>query len=106
MHAEISAECLLASKMYSSTIKDNEQQDPEVCSLYVPCMTTLQSNTVSPNIASELWLSNNFTGNVTPKSSASLTDSILFPWSISQLQVMQHLKKTAWYTVSFSSAPQ
>ena len=79
MHAEISAECLLASKKYRSTFKDNEQQDPEVCASSVPCMTVLQSNTVSPNIISEHWLSNNFMGNATPKSSASLSDGILFP---------------------------
>lgn len=79
MHADISAECLLASKKYSSTLKDKEQHDSHVCASSVPCMTILQSNTVSPNIISELWLSNNFMGNVTPKSSASLRDGISFP---------------------------
>jgi len=42
-------------------------------------MTILQINTVSPKILSELWLSNSFMGNVTPISSASLTDGVSFP---------------------------
>lgn len=79
MHAEITAECLLAFKKYRSNYKDNEHQDPEVYASFVPCKTIFQSNTVSPNIISEFWLSNIFMGNVTPKSSASLTDGISFP---------------------------
>lgn len=73
MSAEISAECLLSSKKYSSAFKDSEQEDLEVCALSLPCMTNLPSNIGSPNIMSELCLSNNFRTQII---------SITYRWSI------------------------